>query len=356
MHINSAKAAGSCITTDYSRDGGVTYLTAAVDNPTATVTGMINGSGCNIGVYVGPGHSARISGAEIFGVNGPDQGADAYGVVNNGGSVTIINSRIHSIGNSPFDGIQKGIAIYFAFASGASGTITNNIIWDYQKAGIVINGGNTITSTNISKNTILGQGPINYISQNGIQVSAGSKAKITSNTVSGNAYTGSGQADSGGIILIGGGCYFGGIPVTKNVLISQNVVIGNDIGIWLSNIDVDPNNPNLCIPTAKLTRDVASNNILTNDAITNTSGAGSSGYQAGIVDQGNYDKIINNNVCGAGYTYNPTPPPYIYAIDVTATNNATVTGNTSCSGNPIPPIQGKPTSKHLHTFKVNAVR
>jgi hypothetical protein len=357
MHVNSAKASGTCITTDYSKDGGVTYLTAAVVNPTTTVTGTVNGSGCNIGVYVGSGHTATISGAEIYRVNGPNQGAYAYGVVNNGGNVTVKNSRIHQIGNTPFDGMQKGVAIYFAFESGATGTITNNIIWDYQKGGIVENGGNTTTLTVISHNTVLGQGPINYIAQNGIQVSAGSKVTITSNIVSGNAYTGAGQTASGGIILIGGACYFGGIPVTTSVQITQNIVIGNDIGFWLSNIDFDPNNPNNCVPTTKLTKDVVTKNIATNDAVTNTTGTGSSGYQAGIADQGNYDKITNNSICGAGYTYNPTPPPYIYSIDITATNNPTVTGNTSCSGNPVPPASAKPTAKRpLKDIAVSAAR
>ena len=51
----------------------------------------------------------------------------------------------------------------------------------------------------------------------------------------------------------------------------------------------------------------AINNTITNDALTNLSGngctiSGCQGYQAGVSDVGNNDKIINNTISGDGYT------------------------------------------------------
>ena len=75
-------------------------------------------------------------------------------------------------------------------------------------------------------------------------------------------------------------------------------------------------------------------NDSSNNAVNNTSGWGivGQGYQAGITDQGNGDTITKNTVCGIGYTP-VTPPPYLYFIDTTATNNVTLKKNktrTSC--------------------------
>ena len=46
------------------------------------------------------------------------------------------------------------------------------------------------------------------------------------------------------------------------------------------------------------------NNTITNDAVSNVSGNGTLGYQAGVSDVGNDDKIINNTISGVGYTPN----------------------------------------------------
>jgi hypothetical protein len=87
------------------------------------------------------------------------------------------------------------------------------------------------------------------------------------------------------------------------------------------------------LPTATATKVVTSGNTIRNDSVNNTSGFGSagSGYQAGVSDQGNTDSIISNKICGKGYTPVPNPPPYLYRIDVTATNHPIVHHNTSCS-------------------------
>lgn len=314
LRVNAAKASPvSCTATGFYRDN--INLTAAVIavGTNFNVTGSVNASGCNIGVYYGSGTSGTVT-AEVFGAN-------YFGVVNNGGTVQVINSRIHDIGENPLNGDQHGVAIYWAYNSAAKGTIRGNLIWNYQKGGIVVNG--VGSKATVTKNTVIGQGPVNYIAQNGIQFGYGSKGSVTGNIVTGNSYTGANLAASGGIIVVGGSCYAGALTI--GVKISGNVAIGNDIGIWLSNLDGAS-----CVPTLTPTNIVVNKNISTNDAINNTTGySASAGYQAGVADQGDNDQITNNSICGLGYTPT-TPPPYLYFIDVTATNSPTVSGNTSC--------------------------
>jgi hypothetical protein len=327
MRVTSAKAsAGTCQPTGFIRDN--TNLTAAViATANTTISGPISPIGCNIGIYYGPGITGTVSNATVADYN-------YFGIVNNGGTVTITNSRIYQIGETPFNGSQHGVGIYFAYGSMAKGTISNNIVWDYQKGGIVVNG--VGSSASVNRNTVIGQGPINYIAQNGIQIGYGAKATVNNNLVSGNSYTGSGLTASGGIIVVGGSCYHDSL--TLNTKITNNTVMDNDIGIWLTNIDIDPTNPSNCVPTLTPTKVQANKNISTNNYVNNTTGAGASaGYQAGIADQGRNDTITNNAICGYGYTYNPNPPPYLFAIDATATNAPIITGNVSCSGNSVPP-------------------
>ena len=60
------------------------------------------------------------------------------------------------------------------------------------------------TTVSVTGNTVTGEGPVNYIAQNGIQMGYGAKGAVTSNIVTGNAYSGANQASSGGILVVGG--------------------------------------------------------------------------------------------------------------------------------------------------------
>ncbi len=327
-HINSAKAANNvtCTPTGFTRDS--LNLTAAVIATNTTISGQVNAAGCNIGIYYGPGFAGKVASAQVFGAN-------YFGIVNNGSKVTITTSQIHDIGENPLNGDQHGVGIYYAFDNPSSGKITNNLVWNYQKGGIVDNSISSATTT-VSHNTVIGQGPVTYIAQNGIQIGFGAKATVSNNIVTGNSYSGTNNAASGGILVVGGSCYGGALTIGTKI--TNNTVVGNDVGIWLSNLD-----GNDCIPTTTPTNIIVNNNISTNDGVNNVSGNGyPAGYQAGVSDQGDYDQITNNSICGLGYTPVQTPPPYLYFIDVTVTNNPTVTGNTSClDGSPIPSIYGK---------------
>jgi len=309
--------AQTCTTTGFIRDG--INMTAAVINPTSPVTGPVVATGCNIGVYV-DNVDATIDTAEIFGAN-------YFGVLVNGDvntvSASITNSRIHDIGETPLNGTQHGAAIYFRsfFLTGsASGTISNNTLTNYQKGGIVANGQGVNVA--ITDNIVTGQTAVTYIAQNGIQVGYGASASVMRNTVTGNAYGGTNNASSGGILVVGGPGYgtcpdLNPCPYTVNTRIIQNTATGNDVGVWLAND-----------PVASPTNIKVVNNVLSNNLFTNVSGCGSPmGYQAGISDEGNNDKIVSNSISGTGYANANNLGCGTFSIDATFAARAKVHAN-----------------------------
>ena len=176
-----------CTPTGFFR-GSVQMTAALIDPP--SVTGTVDATGCNIGVYYNPGRTGTISAANIFGAN-------YFGVVNRGGNVTILDSQIHNIGETPFDGSQHGVAVYYATLDNISncdplgsttGTIDGNTISQYQKGGITANC--TGTNVTVTDNTVTGLGQVNFIAQNGIQFGFGASGLARGNTISDNFYTG----------------------------------------------------------------------------------------------------------------------------------------------------------------------
>jgi parallel beta-helix repeat protein len=177
-----------CTPTGFFRDG--INLTAAQIG--GTVTGTLDATGCNIGAY----NPTNVAGATIYGAN-------YFGVVANGGSLNVTNSTIRNIGEVPFNGSQHGIGIFYTgLTSSVSGTISGNTVSLYQKGGIVARDGAKVT---ISNNIVTGQGPINYIAQNGIQVSFGASARVFGNNVSLNNYSPSKVTACGLLIYQAGG-------------------------------------------------------------------------------------------------------------------------------------------------------
>jgi hypothetical protein len=180
-------ASAACTPTGLMRDG--LNLTAAEVNPAGTVSGAVDASGCNIGVYYGPGGAGSVSGANI-------SGANYYGVVANAANVNITNSQIHDIGETPFNGSQHGVDVLYttidqdgtSTGSAASGILSGSTLTRYQKNGVVVSGSHA--SVTVKNNTVTGAGPVNYIAQNGIEIASGASASVTGNTVSGNSYTG----------------------------------------------------------------------------------------------------------------------------------------------------------------------
>lgn len=309
--------AATCTPTGFFRDG--INMTAARINPSGTVSGDVDATGCNIGVYYDNG-AGNVKNAEIHDAN-------YFGILVNGDTgnpnVDVVNSRIHDIGETPLNGAQHGVGIYYrGLETGtATGTVSGNTLTNYQKGGIVANGSGT--TTDIRSNTVIGQGSVSYIAQNGIQVGYGANSQVMDNTVTGNSYSGTNNAASAGILVVGGPCYAG--DYTTNLQIVKNTVSGNDIGIWLSNIESD------CVsaPTTQ-TNIKAVNNTISNNTVSNVSGYGlPKGYQAGISDQGNNDKLVNNKISGSGYA--PRDNDSIFSTQIDAdgsfTDNAKVHAN-----------------------------
>lgn len=301
--ITNATATPSCTATGFIRDG--INLTAALINPSGTVSGTVDGTSCNIVIY----YSSAGAGGTIKNAN--LSGANYFGVVVNGDAgavnVDVINSSIHNIGENLHDGTQHGVAVYYRGyfnVSAATGKITGNQIYAYQKGGIVANGQGT--QVNVSDNVVTGDGHVTFIAQNGIQIGYGATASVMRNTVSGNSYVGfpgDGSA-SGGVIVVGGAGYGtcpdgNDCPYTVGVMVNGNTLVNNDVGVYFTNLQGDFSAP------VSATNDKAVNNTISDDQCFNRS------YQAGISDVGNNDKMINNKISGPGYigcitVFNPT--------------------------------------------------
>ncbi len=284
LDTHYAKAAPACMSTGFYRDGN--NLTAALINPASTVSSEVDATGCNIAIYFGPGNSGAVNGANIHGAN-------YFGVVNNGGNVSIQYSRIHDIGEQPLNGDQHGVGIYFAYGSSATGFITGNTLWNYQKGGIVVNGPGSVAT--ISDNTVTGQGPVNWIAQNGIQIGYGASATVMRNTVTGNSYTGTSTV-SGGIIVVGGPEYDAAYTIGTQIV--GNTVTGNDIGIWLTNIDQFGN------PPSTATNVKVVNNSISNNAVSNNYGG--FGYQPALPTRGT---TTRSSTTPSPALATPQPPP-----------------------------------------------
>jgi hypothetical protein len=297
--LGASPASAACTPTGFIRDGMNMTAKVIADGDISGQT--IDASGCNIGIYYGPGtsgtvESSEVSGSNYFGI--VVTGEDSVGSIGTT-SVDIASNKIHNIGEKPFNGTQHGVGVYYyAFRDGASatGAISGNAVYLYQKGGIVANGPNAAVS--ISGNTVTGNGPVIYIAQNGIQIGFGGDGMIMRNQVTGHSYTGPNGASSAGILIFGG-CgneLTTGVRIVKNVVGSSNPPDGNDMGVALANYD-----PTCAMAPTTATNNKVINNTITNTELTNNSGNGATGYQAGIYDSGNNDKLINNDISGAGY-------------------------------------------------------
>ncbi len=262
-----------------------------------------------------------------------------YGILVEGGaSLSLTDSVVAQIGAFPLNGCQGGVGVQAGFApTGQVGhaTLSNDTIETYQKNGITIDGAKS--TAKISDVTVTGDGPTDQIAQNGIQISFGATGTVTGSVIGGNNYTGTGDASSTGILVVGGGgsaCGIGtGSPLVKRASLTGNTLTNNDIGIALFNV-----NPACTKSATTPTRDQACGNTIRNthgypggspSADANISGLvttkyGAIGDQAGISDSGDLDVICHNQISGSGYAPrdktsslpNPPPPAWVRPIDL----------------------------------------
>ncbi|MGE5424983.1 MAG: NosD domain-containing protein, partial [Syntrophothermus sp.] len=135
-------------------------------------------------------------------------------------------SGIHDIG--AVTGSQRGIAFYADHNSGITLeqniSLTNSMIDDYQKGGLVIKQPGTYAF--IDNNSVIWNAGLHVTAPNGIQISGGARATLTNNTVQGNAYLGPGNWTATGILLYN--------PSTGISVIGNNHLIQNECGIYFA--------------------------------------------------------------------------------------------------------------------------
>ena len=175
----------------------------------------------------------RVSGAQNvtirhFTITGPGPGicdSIRYGVrVDSGGSATIAHNHITKIHDTPFSGCQTGHAVNIGrFADGqvGSGIVRQNLIDEYQKGGVLVEG--LGSRGDVRENEVRGVGPTPVIAQNGIVVNRHAHADIHHNRVSGNRYTGGGFVATG-ILPVR-------VDQADEIAIHHNETFSNDVGI-----------------------------------------------------------------------------------------------------------------------------
>jgi hypothetical protein len=269
-----------------------------------------------------------------------------------GASLSLADSVVTQAGAFPLNGCQGGVGVEAGFApTGQIGhaTLTRDTIDNYQKNGVTIDG--TDSTAKIVDVTVSGAGPTSQIAQNGIQISFGATGSVTGSTITGDNYTGTGDASAAGILVVGGGGAVCGIgrnsPVVRHASLTRNTLINNDLGIALFNVNSKCN-----ASVHSSTSNLACRNVISNyhgykggpSADANISGLvtrkyGAIGDQAGISDSGARDVICDNAISGVGYLGrdsrstlpNPKPPAWVRPIDIfsfAAAYHPRVKGNT----------------------------
>ncbi|WP_426749628.1 right-handed parallel beta-helix repeat-containing protein [Myxococcus sp. Y35] len=233
------------------------------------------------------------------------------GIVFDNASGSVVNTQLFNIRHGDGSGgCQEGVGVMVRNEGTTTETrtvdIRNSFLVGHQKAGIVATGDVVV---NVTRNRIMGAGPIGNIAQAGVQLGLGATGSVVGNSISGHSYTGEGVAAG---ILVYGGEQYGG-PLSTGVTIRDNALFNNDIGVYLAQGNADGSPPP--VPT-----DIeVVGNLIHYDDVTN-----GYVYQAGISDLGTGNVIHSNVVTGAGYDP-ATLPEATYAVDVLAGAAANLT-------------------------------
>ncbi len=280
--------------------------------------------------------TAEISG---FTIQGPVNGLNFGIYVRNGATANIHDNTVKDIRDEPLSGNQYGYGIEigkykntFPFVNQVGhATITNNIVYGYQKNGIEVEGAGS-TGT-ITGNTVTGGGPMTTTAQNGIQIRRGATGSITNNTVTGNAYILPSSCEPS---VSYANCYTAaGIIVTypgNDVVIQGNTVNNNtaniytyeangvqilnnqvsDSAVGLTSAGITADSDNVASGSAGITGVTISGNTIRNNL------SGGSHQGDGIFLWGVKNSTVSNNTIeGGGYD----------GILIGASGNITITNN-----------------------------
>ena len=218
MAAAPAAQAAPCTTVNTSRG----TFTAQVVDQNVPAGSNIDASGCDIAVYYSAGSGSwTVTDSDVH-------GSLWYGVYNDGANVSISGSQVHDIGDDPKNGVQRGLAVLFNNRNGvlSSGSVDDTNVFDYQKNGITAIGNSTI---DITDSTVTGLGKVDFIAQNGIQISDGATpGDVSGNTVTDNHYSGPIKP-----------------TIATGILLFQANVSGRDVGRISSSNDVNHNQSNI---------------------------------------------------------------------------------------------------------------
>ena len=146
--------------------------------------------------------------------------------VTGGSDVLVKDNHITLVRDTPFSGCQNGIGLrvgsdFLGFAARAE--VSDNLIDEYQKGGIVVDGPGT--DVRVQQNRTDGIGPTPITAQNGIQISRSATAEVLTNIVEDNTYTLAPTFGATGILLF---------QVDGGVLVKQNNAQRNDdnVGVY----------------------------------------------------------------------------------------------------------------------------
>ncbi|WP_147442090.1 right-handed parallel beta-helix repeat-containing protein [Corallococcus exercitus] len=227
------------------------------------------------------------------------------GILLEGAGGTIEDTVVEDVNQAGnISGCQEGFAIDVrnsaAGATPVTVVIRGNQLTGYQKAGVAVLG--RVAAT-VEDNVIDGLGPTDRIARIGIQLAYGVSGQVVGNQVKGNAYRF--ERDWGSGIMVLGGAYYGaGRELCHDLLIQDNVLTGNDVGVYLLQaVDEDFNPP----PTSQNLQ-VLGNTLSKTDL--------TASYQAAIADNGTANLISRNRISGDGYDPD-VYPDNVVALDVT---------------------------------------
>ncbi len=217
----------------------MTEYSAAVIKAPAVLNAVGNANGADFKpiVYVsGPTTVVNIS---HIGVDGDGRGGDKFeGVYYFEASGMFSNSRITGVRDNTYSGNQTGNAFLanhtYDVSLSQTVTVSDNVIEDYQKTGIIINELNTHGI--VTNNIVTGQTIQHVNGQNGIQFGYGAYGTITGNTVTGNQYNGPVSDDASGILLAGVGVDATNTPTGNTTTVGgagslANTMSGNEVGL-----------------------------------------------------------------------------------------------------------------------------
>jgi parallel beta-helix repeat protein len=236
---------------------------------------------------------ARISGldfdASANGLTGCGEDTPLLiGVYFRGAGGRFERNRVHGVRLGDGDrGCDNGAAVVLQSTGGRlRATVSDNLIFDYQRSGLVANEAGTRVL--VRRNTVTGDGPTPDQAQNGIQVGFGATARIVRNVVQNN------HTPSTGCVFDGGNLFF----QANGGLISRNTFTGNTAGVLVtgSNNRIRGNTVDGLTAGAAAGLDGISvfgdRNLVTRNTVRNNS-------EAGIRVEGDGNRVLRNAVTGS---------------------------------------------------------